>query len=72
MRKELDAYQATGQLLEKMRRLERALFTIQPTSVEAERCFSVAGLFLTKLRNRMSDITIDNLVFMKHQLRNKK
>ena len=42
--------------------------TIQPTSVESERVFSAAGLFLTKLRSRMSDITIDMLLFMKARL----
>ena len=47
-------------------RLEKALSTIQPTSVEAERAFSVAGRFLTKLRTRMLDSTLDGLVFLNH------
>ncbi|GFU83547.1 hypothetical protein TNCV_4218071 [Trichonephila clavipes] len=40
-----------------------ALKTIPPTSVEAERAFSAAGLFVTKLRTRLSDKR--NLYFMK-------
>ena len=39
--------------------------TIPPTSVEAERVFSAAGLYFTKLRTRMSDRTIDRLIFLK-------
>ena len=41
---------------------KRALMTIPPTSVEAERVFSAAGLYFTKLRTRMSDRTIDRLL----------
>ena len=48
--------------------LDKALMTVQPTSVEAERAFSVAGRFLTKLRNRMGDDTLDTLVFLNHRL----
>ena len=52
----------------KLRALDRALRTIQPTSVEPERVFSSAGLFLTKLRTRTSDGTLDRMVFMKARL----
>ena len=45
--------------------LHKALLTVPPTSVEAERVFSAGGLFLTKLRSRMSDKTLDKLIFLK-------
>ena len=41
-----------------------ALLTIPPSSVEAERCFSAAGLFVTKLRTSLNDETIDSLCFL--------
>ena len=45
--------------------LHKALQTVPPTSVEAERVFSAGGLFLTKLRTSMSDKTLDKLIFLK-------
>ena len=39
--------------------------TIKPTSVEAKRAFSALGFFVTKLRNRMSDKTLDALITMR-------
>ena len=41
------------------------LMTIPPTSVEAERAFSAAGLLCTKLRSRLNDTTIDTLSFIR-------
>ena len=38
---------------------------------EAERAFSVAGRFLTKLRTRMLDSTLDGLVFLNHAFKAK-
>ena len=45
--------------------LFKALKTIKPTSVEAERAFSAMGFFVTKLRNRMGDETLDGLITMR-------
>ena len=46
------------------------LSTIQPTSVESERAFSVAGLFCTKIRSRLNDETLDALCLLRaHFLR---
>ena len=36
-----------------------------PTSVEAERAFSAAGLLCTKIRSRLSDATLDTLCFLR-------
>ena len=62
----LSASSETG--LSKPQRLElldKALRTIKPTSVEPERAFSIMGYFCTKLRNRMSDETLDAMVFLR-------
>ena len=40
--------------------------TIPPTSVESERAFSAAGLFITKLRTRLSVKNIDALCFLRN------
>ena len=45
--------------------MKRALLTIPPTTVEAERVFSAAGLFFTKLRTSLSDRSIDRLMFLR-------
>ena len=45
--------------------LYKALKTIKPTSVEAERAFSAMGFFVTKLRTRMADETLDGLITMR-------
>ena len=39
----------------KLEQLFKALLSIPPTSVEAERAFSAAGLFTTKLCNQKVD-----------------
>ena len=62
------AFQSTKAMPPILQRLNKALQSIQPTSVESERVFSAAGLFLTKLRTRMGDSTIDMLLFMKARL----
>ena len=54
-----------GDLGNTLTKLRGALATIVPTSVEAERAFSAAGLFVTKLRTRMSDTMIDCLCFLR-------
>ena len=41
------------------------LSTIRPTSVDAERAFSIAGYFCNKLRSRLSDESLSMLCFLK-------
>ena len=48
-----------------LKELSRSLLTVPPTSVKAERTFSASGLFLTKLRCRLSDASLDMLIFLK-------
>ena len=49
----------------------RALKEILPTLVEAERAFSAAGLFSTKICSRLSDAAIDSCCFLRNYLKNK-
>lgn len=50
---------------ENLKFLYDALLTIPPSSVEAERAFSTAGNFATKIRSRLADRSLCNLVFLK-------
>jgi hAT family C-terminal dimerisation region len=60
----------TGELTDRLVKLRKALESVQATSVESERAFSIAGRFVTKVKNRMRDNTLDNYCFARHQLRN--
>lgn len=62
--KEMTIFESSGKRTENLELLFQALEPIPPTSVEAERAFSVAGRFLTKERSRMSDKCLDNLCFL--------
>ena len=66
VKKEMQLYKINP--IERPKYLEllfKALKTIKPTSVEAERAFSAMGFFVTKLRNRMGDETLDGLITMR-------
>lgn len=66
IKKEIQLYQATKKRPENLENLYRALTTIRPTSVEAERAFSVMGLFANKLRNRLNDDTLSAMMVLKN------
>ena len=55
--KEMQLFEATKKRPENLKNLYRFLLTIRSTSVEAERAFSAAGFFATKIRNRLNDDT---------------
>ena len=55
IRKEMSLWECGGDL----QMIYKSLLTIPPTSVEAERAFSAAGLFCTKLRSRLNDESLD-------------
>ena len=63
--KEFELFELTGAKSKCMLLLEQALYNIPCTSVEAERPFSSAGLFITKLRSSLSKSSLDSLVFLK-------
>lgn len=50
----------------------KSILTIQPTSTSSERAFSVAALFSTKIRNKLSFNLLTGLVFLKYFFLQKK
>ena len=66
-------YELSGEVGTSLKKLKEAIATIPATSVEAERAFSAAGLFVTKLRTRLQDDLIDVLCFLRaHFLKEQK
>ena len=65
LKKELSIFDATQELPPTLLKIHNALKSIPPTSVEAERAFSAAGLFVTKMRCQLSNKTIDELCFLR-------
>ena len=68
IKREMLVFETTGERPPHLEKLYRALVTLPPTSVEAERVFSAAGLFITKIRTKLSDATVDSLCFMRKYL----
>jgi hypothetical protein len=62
----------TGELTIKLRNLSKGLLSIPAASIESERAFSVASRYVTKIRSRLSDTTLDNFCFAKCKLKNDK
>ena len=72
IKQEIKQLEATEKRQGKLEQLIKALLSIPPTSVEAERAFSAAGLFTTKLRPRLSDKSVNALCFLRsHYMKNK-
>ena len=71
VKQELQLFDSTTNRSSNIDKLAQALKTIPPSSVEAERAFSSAGLFITKLRTKLSDKSIDCLCFLRTYLQNK-
>ena len=67
---ELKCFEGTKTKTTKILKLYKSVMTIQPSSVQAERIFSTAGLFSTKLRSRISDRTLDSLCFLRNFFEN--
>ena len=66
LNKEIDLFEATGNKSKYLYLVDQVLRTIPPTSVEAERAFSAAGLFITKLRARLSEKSMDSSMVLKN------
>ena len=66
IKREMAIFEATGDRPLCLQRIYAAVCTLPPTSVEAERVFSAAGLFITKIRARLNDEAIDSLCFLHH------
>ena len=71
IKREMIIFENTAQRLALLEVIFRAIKTLPPTSVEAERAFSAAGLFFTKIRSRLSDRAIDHCCFLRGYLKNK-
>ena len=63
--KECEMFENTGEKTLRLRLLHENLKTVPPTSIESERAFSSFGLYVTKLRSRLGDRSIDSLCFLK-------
>lgn len=62
----------TGELTTKLQQLFTALSSIPAASIESERVFSVAGSFMTRIRSKLSDKTLDHFSFAKKKFQNDK
>ena len=69
--KEVNLFVSGGEKTAALLDIHSCLKTIPTTSVDSESVFSVTGLFLTKLRSRLSDVTLDKLIFLKYYFLNK-
>lgn len=58
-------FRANGKRTANLENLLNALLSIKPTSTAVERVFSASSGFVTKIRSRLSDQSIDDLVFLK-------
>ena len=65
IKREMTIFENTGERPAILEKLFRAIQSLPPTSVEAERAFSAAGMFITKLRSSLSDNSIDKLCFLR-------
>lgn len=61
-----------GNRTQRLEYLYKSLLTVKPTSTPSERVFSISGIFINKLRNRMNTDTLNALVFLKYYFLNKK
>ena len=57
-------FEVTGQKTMNIKRLEKCISSIRPSLTEIERNFSMAEMFVTKIRNKLSDISINALIFL--------
>ena len=69
IKKEIAVLKSTGKRPDLLEKVFNVLKSVPVSSVEAERAFSAAGLFVTKLRSSLEDRTIDSLCFLRSHLR---
>lgn len=62
---EFKLFEATHKRIQNLQFLYDALLSIPPSSVEAERSFSSAGTYSCKIRSKLSDKNLSNLLFLK-------
>ena len=71
MQRDMDQFRLTQVKSNRLLKLQEALLSIPPTSVEPERSFSSAGLLCTKIRSRLSDEALNDLVYGKSHMLDK-
>ena len=72
IKQEMNLFEATRKRPTKLALLFNALLSILPKSVEVERAFFAAGLFVTKMRSRLSDKSLNALTFLRsYYMKNK-
>lgn len=69
---EFAGYERNSILGGNLQKLLTALKSIQPTSTESERVFSLAANICTKKRTRLSDRSLNNICFLKSYFLSKK
>lgn len=65
LKQEFILYKNTGKRTENLQKIYNALLSIKPTSTDVERVFSTCTTFCSKLRSRLSDKSLNALVFLK-------
>lgn len=66
LKQEFLLFRNTFKRTENLEKIYRALNSIKPTSTDVERVFSVSSNFCTKIRSRLSDKSLNSLVFLKY------
>ena len=61
IKKEMTFYEVTKECPKVLKILKSCVNLISSSSVEAEKCFNAAGLFISKLRSSLNDKMIDFL-----------
>ena len=67
---DIKLFEATQQRSAFLEDMFKAIMSVKPTSVESERCFSVGGAFVTKVRSRLSDSALSALISLKMFFKN--
>ena len=71
MNAETKLFEANGERTQNLEFWYQALMTGKPMFVETERCFSDAGVFATKIRSRLGDRSLCNLLFLRMYFKGK-
>ena len=69
IRSEMAMFESTGKRGRGLELVYKYLLSIPPSSVNAERAFSAAGVLCTKVRSQLSDRSIDTLCFLRSYYR---
>ena len=65
MLREINLFEINGECTKNLQFLYDAIRTVKPTSTKHERVFSLADNFATIIQSRLSDDSLNALVFLK-------